>query len=180
MNQNNITCSVGVESKIKFLRQNMANTYTKIYLHIVFAVKGRENLILDSWENQLYKYISGIIKQKGQMLYLINGYTDHIHILLSISPDCQLSNLIRDIKSSSTKWINANNFVKGRFYWQTGFSAFSVSQSLLKKTIRYIENQKEHHKKISFKKEYINLLEAYEIKYEDKYILEDYTTPTEQ
>lgn len=158
----------------------MPNTYTQIYLHIVFAVKGRENLILENWEDQLYKYITGVIKQKNQKLFVINGYTDHIHILLSIYPDCLISDLIRDIKSSTSKWISDNKFVKGRFYWQTGYSAFSVSQSQLKKTINYIENQKEHHKKVNFKKEYKSLLEAYKIEYDDKYILEESATPTEQ
>jgi REP element-mobilizing transposase RayT len=158
----------------------MPNTYTQIYLHIVFAVKGRENIILDTWEEQLFKYISGIINNNKQKLYVINGYKDHIHLLVSISPDCKISDLIRDVKSSSTNWINENNFVKGRFYWQTGFSAFSVSQSQLKKTIQYIENQKIHHQKVSFKNEYISLLKAYEIEYDEKYIFIESSTPTEQ
>lgn len=158
----------------------MPNTYTQIYLHIVFAVKGRENIIVDSWEEKLFKYISGIINNNKQKLYVINGYKDHIHLLVSINPDCKISDLIRDVKSSSTNWINENNFVKGRFYWQTGFSAFSVSQSQLKKTILYIENQKIHHQKVSFKDEYISLLKAYEIEYDEKYIFIESSTPKEQ
>lgn len=157
----------------------MPNTYSKIYLHFVFAVKGRENLILDEWEGLLFKYIAGIVERKKQKLFVINGYKDHLHLLISINADCVISDLMRDVKNSSSRWINENKLVKGKFSWQTGFSAFSVSESQLKKTINYIENQKNHHQKVSFKNEYISLLNAYNIDFKEEYLLEGSATPTE-
>jgi REP element-mobilizing transposase RayT len=149
----------------------MANTFTQIYIHVVFAVKGRENLI-QKWKDELYKYICGIINNHHQKVYAINGMADHIHLLISIKPDCMLSDLIRDIKASSTKWINAKCFVRGKFQWQEGFGAFSCSQSQLDAVIAYIDNQEKHHSTTSFKQEYIELLKKYKIECDEKYVFE--------
>ncbi|MGB1040384.1 MAG: IS200/IS605 family transposase [Flavobacteriales bacterium] len=151
----------------------MANTYTQLYFHIVFAVKGRENLISEKWKEELYKYISGIIASKEQKLMIINGMPDHIHLLVSTKPSCNLSDLVRDIKANSSKWINDKNFVQGKFEWQTGFGAFTVSQSGVNKVIHYIKNQEKHHSSKSFKEEYIDFLESYEVDYNSKYIFDD-------
>ncbi|NIJ44911.1 REP element-mobilizing transposase RayT [Wenyingzhuangia heitensis] len=151
----------------------MANTYTQLYFHIVFAVKGRNNLIINKFKNDLYKYITGIVTNKNQKLIIINGMPDHIHILLSTKPNCNLSDLVRDIKANSSKWINENDFIPTKFEWQTGFGAFTVSQSNIKVVLNYIKKQEEHHKKKSFKNEYIDFLKAYEIDYDDKYIFTD-------
>ncbi|MGE0635103.1 MAG: IS200/IS605 family transposase [Bacteroidia bacterium] len=149
----------------------MANTFSQIYIHAVFAVKGRQNLI-HKWNDELYKYICGIVNGNKEKIYAINGMPDHIHLLLSIKPDCKLSDLMRDIKASSSKWINTKNFVRGKFQWQEGFGAFSVSQSQLDIVIAYIDNQEKHHSKKSFKQEYIDLLKKYQIEYDEKYVFE--------
>ncbi len=150
----------------------MPNTFSQIFIQVVFAVKGRENLIGNKWEEELYKYICGIVNGQKQKVYAINGMPDHVHILLSIKPDIALSNLMRDIKANSSKWINEKKFVQGKFQWQEGFGAFSYSQSQIDNVIGYINNQKEHHLKKSFKEEYVELLEKFEIVYDEKYLFE--------
>ena len=148
----------------------MANTYTQLYFHIVFAVKGRTNLINKDWQDDLYKYITGIVSNKEQKMMFINGMPDHVHLLIGTKPNCNLSDLLRDIKCNSSKWINKKQFIKGKFDWQTGFGAFTVSQSQLNKVINYIEHQEDHHRNKSFKEEYIDFLKAYNIDYNDDYI----------
>ncbi|MFI1743399.1 IS200/IS605 family transposase [Thalassobellus sediminis] len=152
----------------------MANTYTQLYFHIVFAVKGRKNLIKVTWKDELYKYITGIISNKDQKLLIINGMPNHLHLLIGTKPNCNLSDLIRDIKANSSKWINEKRFVNGKFEWQTGFGAFTVSQSGVNKVIHYIKNQEEHHRVKTFKEEYIDFLKAYDIEYKTDYIFTDY------
>jgi REP element-mobilizing transposase RayT len=149
----------------------MPNTYTQLYIHIVLVVKSRQNLILKSWEEDLYKYITGIIKNNGQKLIIINGYKDHIHVLVGLSTNITVADLVRVIKTNSSKWINQNKFVKGKFEWQKGYAAFTIGQSQMNKTFNYIENQKEHHKTKSFESEYISFLKAYKIDYDERYIL---------
>jgi REP element-mobilizing transposase RayT len=151
----------------------MANTYTQLYIHVVFAVKGRANVISKSWRDQLYQYITGIVKNKNQKLMIINGVGDHLHILLSLKPDCILSELIRDIKSNSSKWVNDNGYVMGKFEWQSGFGAFSLGATQLIALTNYIKNQEEHHHKKTFREEYIEFLKDYEIDFKSEYIFED-------
>jgi len=150
----------------------MANTYTQIYIHIVFSVKGRQNLIQTTWKDELHKYICGIVNEKGQKVYAIGGVADHIHILVSIKPNISISDLVRDIKANSSKWIDEKAFVLGKFQWQEGFGAFSYAQSQLDTVIGYIKNQEEHHKKKTFRDEYIRLLQKFNIQYDDKYLFE--------
>ena len=150
----------------------MANTYSQIYIHAVFAVKGRENLITNKFKDELYKYICGIVTNNKQKVYAINGMPDHLHILLSIKPNCLLSDLIRDIKASSSKLINEKKIIAGKFQWQEGFGSFSVSQSQLDKIIAYIDNQETHHQKTSFKQEYIEFLNSYKIEFDEKYVFD--------
>jgi REP element-mobilizing transposase RayT len=150
----------------------MPNTFTQLYIQVVFTVKGRESLIGNKWEDELHKYICGIVNGNKQKVYAINGMPDHIHILLSIKPDIALSDLMRDIKASSSKWINEKKLVVGKFQWQEGFGAFSYSQSQIDNVINYIKNQKEHHLKKSFKEEYIAMLKKFEIEYNEKYLFE--------
>ena len=151
----------------------MANTYTQLYIHVVFAVKGRANVISKSWRDQLYQYITGIVKNKNQKLMIINGVGDHLHILLSLKPDCILSELIRDIKSNSSKWVNDNGYVMGKFERQSGFGAFSLGATQLTALTNYIKNQEEHHHKKTFREEYIEFLKDYEIDFKSEYIFED-------
>jgi REP element-mobilizing transposase RayT len=150
----------------------MANTYTQIYLHIVFCVKGRQNLIHDKWKEELHKYICGVVNGKNQRVYAIGGISDHVHILVSIKPNILISDLVRDIKASSSKWINEKRFVFGKFQWQEGFGAFSCSQSQLDVVITYINNQEKHHQKKTFKSEYLELLQKFNVEYDDQYLLE--------
>ena len=150
----------------------MSNTYTQLHVQIVFAVKYRKNLVSKSWKEELYKYMSGIIEHKQHKLLCINGVEDHIHILIGLRPHQALSDLVRDIKSNSTKFINENKWVKGKFSWQEGFGAFSYSKSHISNVINYILNQEEHHKTKTFKVEYLDFLEKFEIEYNEKYLFE--------
>ena len=154
----------------------MANTYTQIYIHIVFAVEGRYNLIRDEFREELHKYITGIIQNEKHKLIIINSMIDHVHILIGIKPDSNLSDLVRDIKANSSKLINEKKWIKGRFNWQEGFGAFSYSHSQLDDVANYIRNQKKHHTKRSFRDEYIELLEKFNVEYDPKYIFR----PTEE
>jgi REP-associated tyrosine transposase len=148
----------------------MANTYTQIHLQVVFSVQNRDSVIQKQWEDELYKYISGIITNNGHKMLAIDGMPDHIHILLGMRPTQSLSDLMQDIKGSSSKWINEKNFIRGKFSWQAGYGAFSYSKSQLTKVIQYIKNQKEHHRKKTFAEEYKQLLEYFEIDYDTRYI----------
>jgi len=148
----------------------MANTYTQIYIHVVFAVEGRQNLIPPEHNDELQKYITGIVTAQKQKLITINNMPDHLHMLVGLRPDSSLSDLVRDVKAGSSKFINEKRWVVGRFSWQEGFGAFSYSRSQLGTVIRYIENQPEHHAKKSFRDEYVQLLEKFGVDYDAKYI----------
>jgi REP element-mobilizing transposase RayT len=133
----------------------MAGTFSQIYIQIVFAVKGRQNLIQNSWKTQLHKYIAGIIKGKDQKSIIVNGMPDHIHAFVGLRPAMAISGLTRDIKNNSTNFINDHQFVKGKFAWQEGYGAFSYSHSHIERVYNYILNQDEHHKKKTFRQEYL-------------------------
>lgn len=149
----------------------MANTYSQIYIHIVFAVQGRENLIKKAWKDELYSYIGGIIKNLGSKPLIINGMPDHIHILVGLNPSSTISNLVEEIKTSSNKFIK-EHFSNKNFKWQKGYGAFSYSRSQIDSVIKYISNQEEHHKHKTFKEEYLKFLELFEIKFEEKYVFD--------
>lgn len=151
----------------------MANTYTQIYLHIVFAVKYREAAIQTSWKNELYKYITGIIQEHKHKLIIINGMADHIHVLIGMHPTQSISDLLQDIKGNSSTWINKRKLVRGKFEWQDGYGAFSYGKSQVKDVIKYIENQEEHHRKLTFREEYVAFLERFEVEYDEKYIFKE-------
>ncbi len=151
----------------------MANTFSQIYIQIVFAVKGRANHIPAPHKAELHKYITGIVKNKRQKLLAVNSVPNHIHVLVAMTPDVSISDLVRDIKRSSSLFINERNWIRGRFSWQEGFGAFSYSQSHVDVVKRYIENQEEHHKKMSFREEYETLLKKNEIQYDERFVFED-------
>jgi len=151
----------------------MANTYHQLYIQIVFAVKARRNFIKESFREELQQYISGIISGQKQKLYAIYCMPDHTHILVSINPDIAISDLVRDIKSNSSSFINKKEFAKA-FSWQQGFGAFSYSKSQAKNVVNYILKQPEHHQRNTFRKEYIEFLEKFEITYDEKYLFEFY------
>jgi putative transposase len=148
----------------------MANTYTQLYIHYVFAVQNRCALIQNEWQIDLYKYISGIVEAQENKLFAINGMKDHIHILISMNPKQAPSNLMYFIKRSSSLWINQNKLSVSRFSWQEGFGAFSYGKSQIPAIASYIENQQKHHNKQTFIEEYIEFLKAFEIEYDKRYI----------
>jgi hypothetical protein len=150
----------------------MANTYTQIYVHLVFAVKRRTRLISKEWRVDLFKYMHGIIENKNQKTMIINGVEDHVHLLLGLRPDCNLSGLVRDIKSGSSKWINENQSVPKTFEWQSGFGAFSVSARHIKNVINYIKDQESHHEQKTFRSEYVEFLNENEIDFRSEYIFD--------
>jgi REP element-mobilizing transposase RayT len=150
----------------------MPGTFTQLYVQVVFAVRGRQNLISEKWETELHKYISGIIKGKGQKSIIVNGVKDHIHAFVGLKPSMSVSNLVRDIKNNSTNFINDNKFVKGKFSWQEGYGAFSYSHSQIDAVYNYILAQKEHHKKKTFKEEYLEFLHKFEVEFNEKYLFD--------
>ena len=150
----------------------MANTYTQIYIHIVFAVKHRDALISSSWKERLHKYITGIIQNQGHKLIAINTMPNHAHIFVGLKPDITLSDLVRDIKRDSTNFVNNEIQLHGKFGWQEGFGAFSYSHSQIDSVVKYILNQEEHHRRTTFKEEYEALLKEFAVKYDNRYVFE--------
>jgi len=150
----------------------MPNTYSQIYIQIVFTVKGKQNLIPNQKREELQKFITGIVQKREQKLLSIYSMPDHTHLLIGLKPSISISDLVRDIKAGSSKFINDNHWLKGKFYWQEGFGAFSYSKSQIDSVIKYILNQREHHKKKTFKEEYIEFLKKLAIEYDEKYLFE--------
>lgn len=152
----------------------MAGTFSQLYIQVVFAVKGRQNLIQKEWSEELYKYIAGIIKGKNQKPIIVNGMPDHIHIFIGLRPVMSIADLVRDIKSNSSNFINEKKWIRGKFSWQEGYGAFSYSHSQIKEVYNYILNQEERHHKKTFKEEYLDFLKSFEIAYDEKYLFEWY------
>jgi putative transposase len=150
----------------------MANTYSQIYIQTVFAVDGRLSLIRPELKEEVYKYITGIVRNKKQKLIAINGMSDHVHILIGLKPAMALADLVRDIKADSSDFINRKKWVRGRFSWQEGYGAFSYGHSQLDTIIRYIQNQEQHHRRRTFKDEYLAWLKKFEISFEEKYLFQ--------
>ncbi|WP_295338138.1 IS200/IS605 family transposase [Flavobacterium sp.] len=148
----------------------MANTYTQIHLQFVFAVKYRDGLIHSSFKDELYQYITGIIKNHNHKLLAINGMPDHVHILVGMRPTQSVSDLMQDIKGSSSKWINEKRFLKVKFEWQEGYGAFSYAKSQVNTVVNYIKNQEQHHAVRSFNQEYLEFLAEFEVVYDERYI----------
>jgi putative transposase len=150
----------------------MAGTFSQVYVQVVFAVKGRQSLIDQTWRDELFRYMAGIITAKGQKSIIVNGVADHVHCFIGLRPVMFISDLVRDIKNNSSRFINEKGFVKGRFEWQEGYGAFSYSHSHIKTVYEYILNQEEHHRKQTFREEYVDFLEKFEIEYQPKYIFD--------
>jgi len=150
----------------------MSGSYSQLYIQIVFAVKGRENLIAKPWEDDLHKYIAGIIKAKEQKSIIVNGMPDHIHAFIGLKPTMAISDLVRDIKNNSSKFVNEKKLVKGKFSWQEGYGAFSYSHSQIEQVYQYIMNQKEHHRVKTFREEYIDFLKKFQVEYNEKHLFE--------
>ena len=151
----------------------MANTYNQIHIHAVFAVQNRISLIQKKWQDELYKYITGIITNNGHKLLQIGGMSDHVHILFGMRPTQSISDLMQDIKGGSSSWINQKHLVSGRFSWQEGFGAFSYGKSQIDRVVKYIKQQEKHHKKRDFAEEYLELLKLFGVEFDERYILKN-------
>lgn len=150
----------------------MANTYTQCYFHLVFAVKNREALIGHSWKSELEMYITGIVQNHGHKLLAIGSMPDHIHIFLGYNVNHLIPDLVEDIKTSSNSWIKQRGLSKNKFAWQKGYGVFTHSHSNIDTVVRYINNQQEHHRKKSFRLEYLEILNKNDIKFQDEYLFE--------
>lgn len=149
----------------------MANTYTQIHIQTVFAVKNRQSLIQYEWEDELYKYMTGIIQNNGHKVLQVNGMSGHVHIVFGMRPVQSLSDLMKQVKQDSSKWISNKGFLKEKFSWQAGYGAFSYSKSEVSNVVNYIKNQEQHHKTITFQVEYLQLLKDFNMDYDERYIL---------
>ena len=150
----------------------MPGTFSQIYIQIIFAVKGRRPLIKDIWEDELYMYITGIVQNYGQKMLAINGMSDHIHIFIGMKPSCCISDLVREIKKASNRFIREREFTRYHFDWQNGYASFSYSYSALNDVIKYIMNQKEHHKQVSFKMEYEKFIKDFNVDYRHEFLFD--------
>ena len=148
----------------------MANTYTQIHIQAVFTVQDRNSIIKMSFKNELYKYISGIIKNNGHKVLAINGMHDHVHVFFGMRPSQSLADLMQDVKGDSSKWINQKGFINGKFSWQEGYGGFSYSKSQVNNVIDYIKRQEIHHRRKTFTEEYLEFLEKFEVPFDERYI----------
>jgi len=151
----------------------MANTYHQVYIQVVFAVKYREAVIANEWRSKVFGVIGNLINETGCKTIIVNGVEDHVHCFLGLRPTVSISELMKTVKAKSSKYINDHNLTKSRFEWQEGYGAFSYSHSQIDAVYKYIANQEEHHKKQTFKEEYLDFLEKFEVPYDERYIFED-------
>jgi REP element-mobilizing transposase RayT len=150
----------------------MPGTFSQIYIQVVFAVKGRDNLISKSWKDELHQYIAGIIRGKEQKSIIVNGMPDHIHAFIGLKPSMSVSELVKDIKSNSSNFVNERRFVQGKFSWQEGYGAFSYGKSQVDRVYNFILTQEQHHKIKTFKEEYIDFLKNFEVQFDEKYLFD--------
>ena len=151
----------------------MANTYTQLHIHFVFAVKYRAALIQEQWEGRLHQYITGIVQNNGHKILAINSAYDHLHLFIGLNPKQAISDLMRLVKGDSAEFINKERFTPGKFQWQSGYGAFSNSHSQIDAVVKYILNQKEHHRKKTFRYEYLSMLNDHKIDFDERYLFHD-------
>lgn len=151
----------------------MANTYHQVYIQVVFAVKYREAIIADEWKSTLFGVIGNLINETGCKTIIVNGVEDHVHCFLGLKPTVSISELMKTVKAKSSKYINDHNLTKSRFEWQEGYGAFSYGHSQINIVYKYIANQEEHHKKQTFKDEYLEFLDKFQLSFDERYIFED-------
>jgi REP element-mobilizing transposase RayT len=152
----------------------MANTYTQMNVQAVFAVKGRENFLLANFRTNVFQYISGILKETGQYPLAVNGTHNHVHIFFELNPTTSVAEVMEKVKANSSRWINENKYVPGKFEWQRGYGGFTYSRSQRNDVIQYIINQEKHHHRQTFKEEYLEMLRKFEVNFDDRYIFEFY------
>ena len=151
----------------------MANTYCQLYVHFVFAVHSRESVIESSWREELNRYVTGIVEQNGQRLLAVGGWRDHLHVFAGMKPNKAPSALAGEVKRVSSLWVNAQGFCPGHFAWQEGFGAFSYAQSQMGTVVKYIMGQEEHHRKVSFREEYVAFLRKFGVAYDERYLFHE-------
>ncbi len=147
-------------------------TFTQLYIQFVFAVKHREELLNESFRPEVFKYISGLISNKGHKSIIVNGVSDHIHVFIGLNPKMALSNLVGEVKRNSSIFINKQKWLNGHFGWQEGYGAFSYSRSQIDNVYKYILNQVDHHKNKTFKEEYMSIFRKNKMEYEERYLFE--------
>jgi len=152
----------------------MSNTYSQLSVHAVFAVKHRENIITKEWREDLHSYISGIITQTGGKSLAVGGWKDHVHVFFGLPVTIAVADFMRIVKTNSSKWVNEQKFVSGKFQWQEGYGAFSYSKSQRDTVINYIQKQEEHHRNKTFKEEYLEMLQNFAVLFEEKYLFDFY------
>lgn len=150
----------------------MAGTFSQMYVQIVVAVKGRENLLQKPWRDEVFRYMAGIVKGKNQKPIIVNGTATHVHLFVGLKPSMAVSELTRDVKNNSSNFINDRKFVRGKFSWQEGFGCFTYAHSQIDNVYRYILNQEEHHHRKTFREEYLEMMQRFEIKYNEKFLFD--------
>jgi REP element-mobilizing transposase RayT len=163
-----------VEIAAKQIFNNMANTYTQLNVHAVFAVKSRDSFLGNHFRDRLFEYISGILLNIEQYPLAVGGHKDHVHIFFELNPKSSVSDVLEKVKANTSKWINENNFIPSKFQWQRGYGGFSYSRNQRNNVIQYIMKQEEHHGHKTFKEEYLKILEMFGITYDEKYNFEFY------
>ena len=153
----------------------MANTYTQLYIHYIFAVQYRENFIGPARKEDVNRYVTGLVKNLKNKLLAVDCQPDHLHMFVGQRPTLSVSDFAREVKSNSSRWINEQRWTGRRFHWQEGFAAFTHSRSQLDAVVKYILSQDEHHKSKTFRDEYLGFLKSYEVEYNDQYVFEFYT-----
>ncbi|MGB3619141.1 MAG: IS200/IS605 family transposase [Catalinimonas sp.] len=148
----------------------MPGTYSQINIQLVFAVKGRQKLLDAAWRQEVFRYMSSVITEKGQKALIVNGVADHVHVFVGLRPNMSVADLARDVKNNSSRFINQRGWVQGKFAWQNGYGAFSYGQSQVKRVYDYIARQEHHHRQRTFHDEYVELLDRFEIEYDERYL----------
>jgi REP element-mobilizing transposase RayT len=148
----------------------MGSTLSNLLYHIVFSTKNRQSNIVAGIGSELHRYIGGIVKGEGAILLEIGGIADHVHLVLKLKPVHSLSEIMRKVKGNSSKWVNEQNRLHKKFSWQDGYGAFSVSESQVNNVLQYVRNQEKHHRTISFKDEFIMLLQRHGVEYDEQYL----------
>ncbi len=150
----------------------MANTFTQIYIQIVFSTQSRQNLINKDIKDEIYRYLTGIVQNKDHKLITINSMPNHVHIFIGMKPKESISDLVRDMKKDTSNFINSKKLIRGKFNWQEGYGAFSYGHSQIDDVFQYIQNQEKHHEKQTFKQEYLGFLKAFDIDYDERYVFD--------
>lgn len=150
----------------------MANTYTQLYIHLVFAVQGRQHLITEAVRERLQQYLCGIAQSHKHKVLAIYCMPDHTHLLVGLQPDQSIADLVQLLKSNSSKWLNENRLLLGRFEWQRGYGAFSYARSQLDSVVNYILTQPAHHQRLSFREEYLAFLKQFEVEFDPRYVFD--------